>query len=176
MTGVQTCALPISRIPKRGLLAVGLVWKGNPGYPRDHLRSMPFRELCPLFDMPAVAFHSLQLGPGAKEIDDMGYGGFVADLTPFATNWRATAQLVEALDIVVSVDTAVAHLAGALGKPVVMMATNASDWRWPRKGEKTPWYDSMICLRQPFQGQWAPVVARVREILEERRGELKEAA
>lgn len=153
-------------IPRRGKLNVGLVWRGNPDYGLDHHRSMPFTEFCPLFDMAGVAFYSLQCGPPGLEVTSLGLDGFVANLEPLCKTWRDTARLISALDVVVSVDTGVAHLAGALGKPVYVMTTNASDWRWPRKGQKTIWYDSMKIIRQSKTDDWSHCIAEVRRGLE----------
>lgn len=154
-----------AKIPRRGKLNVGLVWRGNPHYSKDHIRSMPFKGYAPLFDLPNVAFHSLQVGEPAKEVTALGFDGFVADLAVFIKDWRTTASLVSALDVVVTVDTAVAHLAGALGKPVYVLVTNACDWRWPLDSERTCWYDSARIIRQLKQDEWAPCVMRVREEL-----------
>lgn len=166
------CAEP-ARLPKRGVLNVGLVWRGNPAYGMDVHRSMAFAEFTSLFDLPGVAFHSLQTGPAGLEVTELGFDGFVANLEPFMTDWRSTARLITALDVVVSVDTACAHLACALGKPVLILTTNASDWRWDRESERTVWYDSARVIRQAQQDVWAPCVARVRghlqHMLEERR-------
>lgn len=156
-----------AKIPLRGKLNVGLVWRGNPAYGMDVHRSMAFTEFCPLFDVPHVAFYSLQAGPPGLEVTNLGLDGFVANLEPFASTWRDTARLIQALDIVVSVDTAVAHLAGALGKPVMTLVTNASDWRWNRNSQKTVWYDSMKVIRQKKQGDWGPCIKAVRDDLRE---------
>lgn len=153
--------------PLRGKLNVGLIWRGNPDYGMDAHRSMAFSELCPLFDLPGVAFYSLQAGAPGLEVTNLGFDGFIANLEPFQKNWRATAGLISRLDCVVSVDTACAHLAGALGKPVFIMTTCASDWRWDRKSQKTIWYDSARVIRQNKQDDWAPVIATVREQLKE---------
>jgi len=162
--------------PRRGRLNVGLVWRGNPAYGMDIHRSMPFSEMCSLFDLNGAAFYSLQLGPAAAEIGHLGFDGFVADLAPFARSWRSTARLIKALDVVVAVDTAVAHLAGALGVPVLMMVTDACDWRWDRNSEKTVWYDSMRVYRQHDQDDWMPCVQRVRNRLMEMLDEPKRNA
>lgn len=153
-------------IPKRGQLNVGLVWRGNPLYSKDNIRSMAFKEYAPLFDLPNVAFYSLQVGEPSKEMTDLGMDGFVADLAVFIKNWRTTAAMVSALDVVVTVDTAVGHLAGALGKPVYILVTNACDWRWPLNTETTCWYDSARVIRQSKQDHWRPCVMRVRHELE----------
>lgn len=162
--------------PRRGLFNVGLVWRGNPVYGMDAHRSMPFSDLCPLFDLNDVAFYSLQIGPAANEVTRLGFDGFVADLVPFAKNWRATAKLLKRLDAVVTVDTAVAHLAGALGVPAHVMVTKASDWRWDRNSEKTAWYDSVRVYRQTEQDDWKPCVQRVRKRLMEMAGERRQDA
>jgi ADP-heptose:LPS heptosyltransferase len=81
------------------------------------------------------------------------------------SSWPETARVVQALDVVVSVDTAVAHLAGALGKPVFILTTAASDWRWNRNSEKTAWYNSARVIRQKKQDDWMPVIANVKEKL-----------
>ena len=154
-------------LPRRGDLNVGLVWRGNPQYGADVHRSMAFGEFCPLFDMPGVAFHSLQMGAPSMEVGWLGLDGFVANLEPLATSWRETARLVSALDAVVTVDTAVAHLAGALGKPVFILATYHSDWRWNRNSQKSVWYDSARVIRQKKQDDWAPCIAEVKRQLKE---------
>jgi hypothetical protein len=118
-----------------------------------------------LFDLPGVAFYSLQCGPASLEVTNLGLDGFVGNLEPLAKTWRDTARLIQALDVVVTVDTAVAHLAGALGKPVFILVTNASDWRWNRNSEKTAWYDSARVIRQKKQDEWAPCIEIVKERL-----------
>lgn len=163
-------------IPRRGKLNVGLVWRGNPAYGNDVHRSMAFSEFCPLFDLSGVAFYSLQAGAPGLEVTQLGYDGFVANLEPLAHTWRDTARLIQALDVVVSVDTAVAHLAGALGKPVFTLVTNASDWRWNRNSQKTIWYNSMRVIRQKKQDDWAPCIKIVREQLKEMADERRQAA
>jgi hypothetical protein len=157
-----------AQIPLRGKLNVGLVWRGNPAYGQDVHRSMDFGEFCPLFDLPGVAFYSLQAGAPGLEVTNLGLDGFIANLEPLAQSWRDTARLVQALDVVVSVDTAVAHLAGALGKPVYILTTNASDWRWNRASQKTVWYDSARVIRQRKQDEWCPSIDIVREKLKHR--------
>lgn len=163
-------------IPRRGELNVGLVWRGNPAYGVDAHRSMSFDNYCPLFDLPGVAFYSLQAGSPSLEVTNLGLDGFVANLEPLASTWRDTARLIQALDVVVSVDTAVAHLAGALGKPVYILVTNASDWRWNRNSQRTIWYDSARVIRQKKQDDWAPCIKTVREELKGMLHERRQAA
>ena len=154
-----------AKIPLRGKLNVGLVWRGNPQYGTDEQRSFDFTTYCPLFDIPGVAFYSLQKGAPAIEVTDLGYDGFIANLEPYAKSWRETAKLIQALDVVVTVDTAVAHLAGALGKPVFILVTVASDWRWNRNSRKSIWYDSATVIRQKREDDWSPCIKAVHEAL-----------
>jgi hypothetical protein len=165
-----------ANIPLRGKLNVGLVWRGNPSYGMDTHRSLAFSEYSPLFDLPGVAFYSLQAGPPSLEVTNLGLDGFVANLEPFAKTWRDTARLIQALDVVVTVDTACAHLAGALGKPVFILTTNASDWRWDRNSQKTVWYDSARVIRQKKQGEWGPCIKIVHEQLKGMASERRKAA
>jgi hypothetical protein len=146
---------------------VGLVWRGNAAYLADTQRSMPFTTYCPLFDLPGVAFYSLQVGPPGLEVTEAGFDGFVANLEPFMPNWRGTARVISALDAVVSIDTSVAHLAGALGKPVFTLVTSNSDWRWDRNSSRSIWYDSMRVIRQHKQDDWAPCIEEVKSRLKE---------
>lgn len=152
--------------PLRGMLNVGLAWRGNPDYAMDAHRSMTFEDFTPLFDVPGIAWYSLQMA-GSQEITHHGFDGFVADLAPMAKNWRATARLIRRLDCVVSVDTAVAHLAGALGVPAFILVTNACDWRWDRTSMQTAWYDSATVIRQEFQDDWKPCIDAVHTHLTE---------
>lgn len=165
-----------TKLPRRGKLNVGLVWRGNPAYGMDVHRSMAFSELAPLFDLTGVAFHSLQAGPPGLEVTDLGFDGFVANLEPFCSTWRDTARVISAMDVIVSVDTACAHLAGALGKPVFILITAASDWRWDRKSQKSVWYDSARVIRQKHQDDWSPCIATVRDQLKDMLSERRQAA
>jgi ADP-heptose:LPS heptosyltransferase len=104
---------------------------------------------------------SLQTGQRAPEATDIGLTDLSASLTDFAE----TAALVANLDLVITVDTAVAHLAGALGVPVWLMLPYAPDWRWLVGRNDTPWYDSIRLFRQPAPGEWEPVTAAIAELL-----------
>jgi tetratricopeptide (TPR) repeat protein len=165
-----------AKIPLRGELNVGLVWQGNPNYGQDANRSMAFSNFCPLFDLVGVAYYSLQCGMSSLDPDKLGMAGFVANLEPLCKSWLDTAKMIQALDLVVAVDTAVAHLAGCLGKEVCLLTPHASDWRWPRSGEKTPWYNSMRVIRQERQGEWAPSILKVKRLIERKLHELRRQA
>jgi len=170
---------PSGAVPGRGAsLKVGLAWRGNPAYGQDVHRSMAFAELATLFDIPGIAFYSLQVGDHWNEINRLGFDGFIADLAPLCRTWSDTARLVQSMDVVVTVDTGVGHLAGALGKPALIMVTYNTDWRWLRQTHQTPWYDSVKIFRQRVQDDWKPVLARVkgtlRGMLHERRSHLRQ--
>ena len=114
-------------------LKVGLVWCGSLSQPLER-RPVPLEELRPLFDVPGVAFHSLQVGGGSAELASCGFGNRIADLSPQLTDFAVTAAAIAQLDLIITVDTSVAHLAGALGKPTWLLLSFAPDWRWLRDG------------------------------------------
>jgi tetratricopeptide (TPR) repeat protein/ADP-heptose:LPS heptosyltransferase len=141
-------------------LNVGLVWSGNPKHERDAYRSIPLRTLAPLFDLDGVLWHSLQKDPRAEDRETMATVS-VIDVATELDDFRDTAAAIEALDLVVTVDTAVAHLAGALGKPVWVLLPEACDFRWLIDREDSPWYPTMRLFRQSQLGEWSDVVQRV---------------
>jgi len=147
--------------PDKGL-RVGIVWAGRPEHLRDRFRSIPLPLLTPLFGLEGVQFFSLQLGPAAA---DLPVSKGVTDLSEEIQDLADTAALVGHLDLVITVDTAVAHLAGALDKPVWVMLPFVADWRWLLNREDSPWYPSMRLFRQSTLGDWRPVVEKVRGAL-----------
>lgn len=145
-------------------LQVGLVWAGNPRQLNDRRRSLPPEKLLPLFRTPNVDFHSLQVRPEGGPPAFLTQAGLV-DRTASITDFADTAALLQQLDLVITVDTSVAHLAGALGRPTWTLLAFVADWRWGLKGEDTPWYPSMRLFRQPALGDWDAVIRRVGEEL-----------
>ena len=137
-------------------LRVGLVWAGK-DYP-DPLRSCRLAGLAPLAATHNVTFFSLQLGIGAEQAGSPPPGMSLVDLTGQINDFADTAALIEQLDLVVSIDTAVAHLAGALGKPVYVMLPFAPDWRWFLERSDSPWYPTMRIFRQKLPGDWGKVM------------------
>lgn len=129
---------------------VGLVWAGNPLHSNDRRRSLPPGALTPLLRVPGVSFVSLQVGPRAAEAAQMG----VLDLSPALTDFAQTAAVIAGLDLVITVDSAVAHLTGALGRPGWVLLPHAPDWRWLTGCDDTPWYRSLHLFRQPAAGDW----------------------
>ena len=149
-------------------LRVGLAWAGAPrrmlaDRAMDARRSLPLAALAPLSAVPGVVLVSLQKGPGASQVAPSGM--VVHDWTGELDDFADTAALIAALDLVVTVDTAVAHLAGALGRPVWLLNRLDADWRWLRGRDDSPWYPTLRQFRQSVAGDWAPVVGRVAEAL-----------
>jgi tetratricopeptide (TPR) repeat protein len=140
-------------------LRVGLVWSGNPQHVRDPQRSLMLAQLQALTEVHGATFYSLQKGPAAAQILDMPLDMNLIDLAPRLTDFADTAAVIANLDLVISVDTAVAHLAGALGKPTWILLTHAPDWRWLLDREDSPWYPTARLFRQPAPGDWSSVIA-----------------
>lgn len=136
-------------------LKVGLVWAAGK---RDN-RDVHLRDLAPLVETPGVTFFSLQKGRAAAQLAETGWP--VHDWMDECGDFLDTASLIEHLDLVISVDTSVAHLAGALGKPVWLLNRFESEWRWMQDREDTPWYPTMRLFQQPNMHDWAGVVARM---------------
>ncbi len=139
-----------------GAGVIGLVWAGNPAHSNDERRSMPFAALAPLL-ASGRRFVSLQVGPRAAD----AAGSPVRDLSSCLTDYARTAAIVSALDLVISVDTSVAHLAGALGVPCWVLLPQAPDWRWILGRDTTPWYRHTRLFRQPYPGDWQEPISRV---------------
>ena len=140
-------------------LKIGLVWAGNPTHSNDRRRSMPVEAVRPLVAVPGPTFVSLQVGAKSREVERLPG---VLDIAGKLTDFMETAAVVDTLDLVIAVDTAVTHLAGALGKPAWTLLPFDPDWRWVvAHADDTPWYPSMRLFRQSRGGDWAGVVARV---------------
>jgi hypothetical protein len=147
------------------VVKVGLVWSGNPAHKNDRCRSMTLARLAPLAQTRGVRFFSLQKGEAATEARTPPPGMELIDWTEELTDFADTAALIAHLDLVIAVDTAVAHLAGAMGKPVWTLLPFVPDWRWLLEREDSPWYPSMRLFRQPFWGDWDSVIERVADEL-----------
>lgn len=150
---------------------VGLVWAGSPTYKHDRQRSCALQDFTAVLQTPGIEFYSLQKGDRHQELAQLPPGIHVQDLAPFLHDFGDTALLLDQLDLVITVDTAVAHLAGALGKAVWVLLSAVPDWRWGLEGEQTPWYPTMRLFRQARVGDWAAVMQRVAQALATWRGE-----
>lgn len=151
----------IRRLPG---LKVGIAWEGSRTMPDNRWRSMPFETMKRLLDMPAT-FISLQV-PCEENLRGLPIRSVHMTRINMSGNmlvdWTETAALIDSLDLVISVDTAVAHVAGALGKPIWLLNRYNTDWRWGLKRSDSVWYPSLRMFRQPRMGDWEPVIQEVR--------------
>ncbi|MBF0632660.1 MAG: glycosyltransferase family protein [Magnetococcales bacterium] len=148
-----------------GLLKIGVVWRGNPEHLMDRHRSMPPEFFSRLSDLEGCCLVGLQKGATAVELEVFAGMQFL-DMGDVLGDFADTAAVVAQLDGVIAVDTAVAHLAGAMGKPVWLLLSVVSDWRWMLDREETPWYPTMRLLRQSSLGDWSGVMDRVKGVLD----------
>ncbi len=142
---------------RRARVRAGIAWAGNPRHPNDRRRSCPLASLAPLLARADVDWYSLQRGDGEDQIAHVPAASRL-HLLDARNDFERKAALIENLDLVVSVDTSIAHLAGALGKPVWILLPFAADWRWGVAGATTGWYASARLFRQPSVGDWSSVV------------------
>jgi hypothetical protein len=156
-----------SRLPPCHGTRVGLVWAGQArpwaeGFSAlDNRRSIGLATLAPLASVAGLQLVSLQSGAPAAEIFENAPSLALVDVMGDVADFADTAAIIANLDIVVSVDTSVAHLAGAMGKPVFLLDRYDSCWRWLAGRDDSPWYPTLRIFRQTRMGDWAPVVARV---------------
>ncbi|MBT3786925.1 MAG: glycosyltransferase family protein [Alphaproteobacteria bacterium] len=151
---------PTNQGAQNEIKKIGIVWAGDPLHQDDARRSMNLRDLSPLFDRSDREFVNLQAGNRAHDPAHLDTG-YISDPAEPLDNYTATAREISKLDLVISVDTSVAHLASAMGKPVWLMVAHTPDWRWQFEGERTPWYPSMKLFRQITPGDWQDVVKRI---------------
>jgi tetratricopeptide (TPR) repeat protein len=149
-----------------GRLRVGLAWSGNPRHNNDENRSLPFAMLAPLFALD-VAFVSLQPQVRERDMEALAASGALR-FEDALSDFEQTAALIAALDLVITVDTSVAHLAGALGKAVWILLPTVPDWRWLIDRDDSPWYPSARLFRQHRPGDWPAVIAGVSDALRHR--------
>lgn len=142
---------------------VGVVWAGNPEHSDDHNRSIPLEVFSLLFDVQGVEWISLQLGEAAQEAAQGTWN--ILDFSEELSDFAETAGIIDNLDLIIAVDTAVAHLAGAMGKKTWLLLPYVPDWRWGLECEQTPWYPTMHLFRQQKKGDWQEVIARVKTAL-----------
>lgn len=151
----------LDAVPAR--LRVGLAWAGNPANPDDRYRTCPLAVLAGLLELPEVAWINLQLGAGRDELSRTKTP--IIDWGDDQTDFAETAALIAELDLVITVDTSIAHAAGALGRPVWVLLQHSADFRWLTERADSPWYPSARLFRQPRSGDWAAVAAAVRSAL-----------
>lgn len=146
---------------RNGLPIVGIVWAGSRDHERDRSRSVPLELFLPLLSRAHARFASLQVGPAAADLARTGVDALVVNLAPRIRDFADTADLMAGIDLVISVDTATAHLAGALGRPVWTLLSYAPDWRWLLGRDDSPWYPTMRLFRQSSPGDWSSVLRQV---------------
>jgi len=146
-------------------LKVGIVWSGSAGYIRNHKRSCSLSHFLELLNIPDIAFYSLQKEPQVLELAELADKIRLQDLSSWLDDFATTASVMAQLDLIVTVDTAVAHLAGALGRPVWLLLSFVPDWRWMIGRSDSPWYPTMRLFRQKQPGDWAELLRRVIEAL-----------
>jgi tetratricopeptide (TPR) repeat protein len=146
-------------------LKIGLTWLGNPNHVNDETRSCSPKIFLPFVGLSNITFYSLQKNMSTESIENLPKGIKLVDYTSEIKDFSDTAAIIENLDLVISVDTSVAHLAGALGKPVWTLIPFVPDWRWMLNRADNPWYPTMRLLRQPSSGDWESVIAKVKDEL-----------
>ena len=148
-----------------GELKVGLAWAGNPRFESDGTRSLNLRQLTPLAGARGVKFYSLQKGAAGEQAKNPPVGLELVDLGPKLNDFADTAAVMSLLDLIITTDTSVPHLAGALARPVWAMLQFVPDFRWLLEREDSPWYPTMRLFRQRSAGDWDGVIGRVAESL-----------
>ncbi len=148
---------------------VGVAWQGNPKYMADSRRSIRLAVFAPLASLPGIQLISLQKGHGAEQVAEVSKEMKILDLGPQldvdAGAFMDTAAVMQSLDLVISSDTSIAHLAGALGIPTWLAVSTNPDWRWFRDGDRSPWYPSFRLFRQQSAGDWGELFARMKDEL-----------
>ncbi len=150
---------------------IGIAWQGRPDYAADSRRSIPLRHFAPVARRSDVCVVSLQQGPGSEQIQALDWRDRILELGPGLDRDGAfldSAAVIAALDLVITSDTAIAHLAGALGAPVWLALAHVPDWRWGVEGETSPWYPTMRRFRQDRPGDWTGVFDRIIRALDDR--------
>lgn len=147
---------------------IGIAWSGRPTHPNDRRRSIRLSQLLPLTSVGSASFVCIQKPFPNQDRDVVSSFPGLTDLTDELVDFEATAALVANLDLIITVDTAMGHLSGALGKPVWIMLPKASDWRWLLDRDDSPWYPTVRLFRQPRPGEWNSVIDQMTHALAQR--------
>jgi hypothetical protein len=150
------------RLPRTGQLRVGIVWCGNPAFKDDRRRSLRLAQVRPILATPEASFVSLSPGISAAEEAALLECTNVLHLGAEFRDFADTAAVISQLDLIITSDTSVAHLAGAMGRPLWLMLAFAPDWRWAHDGDRSSWYPTARLFRQTTAGSWDEVIERVR--------------
>jgi tetratricopeptide (TPR) repeat protein len=149
------------------IFRTGIVWSGSARHQKNWIRSMALDDLAPLFNIPSLIVFSLQTGGAAKDAGSSEFGHLLRDLGADLTDFAHTTDVLRQLDLLITADTAIAHLAGALALPVWVLLPFAPDWRWMLRRADSPWYPTMRLFRQPAEGDWAGAIDNVTKALAE---------
>jgi hypothetical protein len=153
------------RVGPRRRMRIGIAWSGNPDYGDDHKRSIPLADFTRILDRPECELHVTQNDVRASDKEVLDGLTHLSDHSTLFGDFADTAALISLLDLVIAVDTSVAHLAGALGWPTWLLLPHLADWRWLADREDSPWYPTMWLFRQETEGDWAGVLDRVAQQL-----------
>ena len=160
-----------------GVKRIGLAWTGRPTHPNDRRRSLPLAAFGSLADAGPAAFVSLQKPMPTRDLETMTRFPGMTDISPELVDFGETAALMENLDLVITVDTAIGHLAGALGKAVWILIPKAADWRWMLDRDDSPWYPSVRLFRQQRPGDWDVPMGKLRvDLTRELAGSMAESS
>ncbi len=144
-------------VPPGTIKKIGIVWAGKPTHKNDHNRSVSVENFLTFARIPGVTLYSLQKGPESSQREECSCGTLIRELAGGCEDFGDTAKVMLQLDLIITVDTAVAHLAGGLGLPVWVAIPYNPDWRWMRKRSDSPWYPTMTLFRQKKADEWGPV-------------------
>ena len=147
-------------------LRIGMAWSGRLEFENNYLRTVPFEKLETLLAIPGLQFFSLQVGAPASQAQTQVKDKNITDLSMELTDFAETAAAMEALDLIITTDTSVAHLAGTLGRPTWVLLSYAPDWRWGSEGSTAPWYPTMRLFRQDQPGNWQTVIDACKTMLQ----------
>lgn len=147
-------------------IRVGLAWSGDPTFKTDQIRSCSLKDFSLLSQSANTVFYSLQKGKASDDARNPPEGMKLIDYTDDVNDFSDTASFIQNLDLIISVDTSVAHLAGALGKPVWTLLPFVPDWRWMLNRDDSPWYPTMKLFRQPSPGDWQSVIKSIKKTLD----------
>ncbi|MEX0977965.1 MAG: hypothetical protein WDZ48_03890, partial [Pirellulales bacterium] len=152
-------------LSKAGELRVGIAWQGNPKHAADRFRSFPLARFAGIARIPGIRLYSLQMGPGREQLTELAGQVPITDLGDRLGDFYSTAAMVLNLDLVITCDSAPAHLAGALGVPVWVALAFSPDWRWLHDRTDSPWYPTMRLFRQSAHRDWDSVFRKLEEAL-----------
>jgi hypothetical protein len=155
-----TVARWAERLKSDGRKRIGLAWAGNPQQRYAPQKSVPLAALAPLIAQERAQFFSLQVGAASADLTRLARPRII-DLAPELQDFAETAAAISQLDLVITADTVVAHVAGALAKPCWVMLQTVPDWRWLMNRDDSPWYPGMRLFRQPKPGDWPGVIGQV---------------